>query len=323
MQLKFKRLQKRIWPFSLITNRLNELYREINHLNKTIISQNEDYNLLNNKLSDVLNELEHKNKEIDTLNSIIHKQALTIDETKNMYNRIFSDLENSRSEISRLQHENKRLNALLQVNEAKAIHLHSDEFWDSIYSQKRNSGTGSSGYLAQFKADIVNQFLKTNNVKTVIELGCGDGNQLSLINYEDYTGVDVSPYIIEKLKEKFADDKSKHFYCSLTDRDKYINKKYDVSISMDVIFHLLEENTFENYMEDLFSLSNRYVIIYSSNHEEYTRWPEYRHRNFMGYIQQYISGWELEKLIPNKYPYVIGREEETSASDFYIFKKIS
>jgi hypothetical protein len=103
-----------------------------------------------------------------------------------------------------------------------------------------------------------------------------------------------------------------------------VQKMMDIiSISMDAIFHLLEDNVFANYMEDLFSLSNRYVIIYSSNHEEYTRWPEYRHRKFMGYIQQYISGWELEKFIPNKYPYVIGREEETSASDFYIFKKIS
>ena len=90
---------------------------------------------------------------------------------------------------------------------------------------------------------------------------------------------------------------------------------------MDVIFHLIEDDVYANYMEDLFKVSNKYVIIYSSNHEEYTRWPEFRHRNFLSYIQKNIKGWKLDKFIPNKYPYVIGQEETTSTSDFYIFKR--
>jgi len=94
-----------------------------------------------------------------------------------------------------------------------------------------------------------------------------------------------------------------------------------MSISMDVIFHLLEDQIFYEYMEDLFLLAERYVVIYNSNHEEYTKWSEYRHRNFISYIQEKISGWELYQYIPNRYPYKIGEEETTSASDFYIFKK--
>ncbi len=113
------------------------------------------------------------------------------------------------------------------------------------------------------------------------------------------------------------------FYCSLTQRSKYIGQKYDLALSLDVIFHLLEQPVFEAYMEDLFFLSERYVVIYSSNHEAYTPWPEFRHRNFTGYVQEPFPQWEHIKFIPNRYPYHIGQEEDTSASDFYIYKKRS
>jgi len=303
------KILSKVWPFSIVMKKINGLYGEIYRLNQLYEEQIQKINELELKLAETEKSMQIKDDEIIRLSNINDHQSKALFENQQNLNTVLQ--------------ENIRLSSLLKATEAKYIRLNSAEFWDSIYKQGGTSGTGSYGHLAQFKADIVNEFLKSNNIKTAIELGCGDGAQLSLIRYECYTGVDASPYIIEKLKEKYLNDSSKQFYCSLTERDKYIHKKYDVSISMDAIFHLLEDNVFANYMEDLFSLSNRYVIIYSSNHEEYTRWPEYRHRNFMGYIQQYISGWELEKFIPNKYPYVIGREEETSASDFYIFKKIS
>mgnify|MGYP006906604325 CR=1 FL=1 len=94
-----------------------------------------------------------------------------------------------------------------------------------------------------------------------------------------------------------------------------------MTISMDVIFHLLEDDVFSRYMDDLFTLADKYVIIYSSNHEEYTPWPEYRHRNFTGYVAEHHPNWTLIQYIPNKYPYQIGKESETSASDFYIFQR--
>lgn len=43
----------------------------------------------------------------------------------------------------------------------------------------------------------------------------------------------------------------------------------------------------------------------------------------MKYFQEHISGWKLVSFIPNKYPYAIGLEESTSASDFYIFEKVN
>lgn len=204
----------------------------------------------------------------------------------------------------------------------RGLEISSDEFWNQHYINEGNSGTGSYHRLAKFKAEIVNEFLRNEHIETVIEFGCGDGNQLSLIHYKQYTGTDVSEYIVNKNREAYREDKTKKFYCTLTEREQYMNRRYDMSISMDVIFHLLEDQVFSSYMEDLFTVASKYVVIYSSNHEEYTEWPEYRHRNFISYIQKYITGWELYRFIPNKYPYEIGKEGETSSADFYFFKRL-
>lgn len=314
MNPKVKKILLKIWPFNIVLKKIDGLYEEISRLNKLCQEKACENTDLKNMLDNKVRELNDKNEEIRNLNTIINEQYYEIIKLK-------SNIKQSEERYDKLQQENYRLASLLKVEEAKSIKVDSGMFWDNVYKQGGNSGTGSYGHLAQFKADVVNKFLRDNNIKTAIELGCGDGYQLSLIHYEDYTGVDISPYIVEKLKEKYINDSSKRFYCSLTERDKYINNKYDVSISMDVIFHLLEDNSYIQYMEDLFSLSSHYVIIYSSNHEEFTRWPEFRHRKFMAYVQKHFKEWALIKFIPNKYPYIIGQESETSTSDFYIFEK--
>lgn len=252
--------------------------------------------------------LQNYNQEQEERNRLEEKYKLLESENKDINARCI----NLSDEIEHYKKE--------QIKE-NGLGIPSGEFWNEHYKNNGNSGTGSYHRLAEFKAEIVNQFITKEKIKSVIEIGCGDGNQLSLIHYNNYTGVDVSEVIVERNKKNYQNDNTKQFFCTKTEREKYINQKYDMSISMDVIFHLLEDQIFYDYMEDLFLLAERYVVIYSSNHEEYTKWSEYRHRNFISYIQEKISGWELYQYIPNRYPYKIGEEETTSASDFYIFKK--
>jgi SAM-dependent methyltransferase len=199
--------------------------------------------------------------------------------------------------------------------------FHSGEFWENNYRDGGTSGTGSYNRLADFKARIVNGLIEDFRIQSLIDLGCGDGNLLSMIKVPKYTGVDVSATIINRHRGQYADDKNKTFY-STAERDNYINKNYDVSLSMDVIFHLSEDDVFKHYIEDLFSLSSRIVIIYSSNHESYTKWVGYRHRNFTHFVAAHKPEFQLIKYIPNEYPYMLGnKEEETSAADFYIYQK--
>lgn len=44
--------------------------------------------------------------------------------------------------------------------------------------------------------------------------------------------------------------------------------KGDLALSLDVIYHLIEDEIFEKYMKDVFRASTKYVIIYSTDFEK-------------------------------------------------------
>jgi len=195
-------------------------------------------------------------------------------------------------------------------------------YWQQRYFKGGNSGAGSYGNLAKFKASIINQFIKTNNICSVIEWGCGDGNQLSLAKYNSYVGVDVSPEAIKLCEKKFENDNSKKFYVS-GEVSILPEGNYDLSLSLDVIFHLIEDVKFENYMTNLFSSSNKFVIIYSSNNDKLLDPAVHvRHRKFTNWINKNAKSWSLKKKIKNKYPWNPNSKELTSFSDFYIYQKL-
>lgn len=196
-------------------------------------------------------------------------------------------------------------------------------YWERRYKSGGDSGSGSHGRLAAFKADVINSFIKENNIECVIEYGCGDGSQLSLANYPQYIGLDVSHKAIELCKKRFSLDNSKKF---LVLDPKFYQKNLDVplsnlSLSLDVIYHLIEYEVFHQYMSYLFNSSEKYVIIYSSNHDETQHYHE-KARKFTKWIDKHAPDWRLVQKINNPYPYDPSNSDNTSKSDFYIFKKV-
>lgn len=191
-------------------------------------------------------------------------------------------------------------------------------YWEKRYSSGGNSGAGSYTIFAEFKADIINKFIATHDIETVIEFGCGDGNQLSLANYNKYLGFDVSDTAIAKCKELFNYDNKKTF-CSMCDYNK---EKADLALSLDVIYHLIEDSVFEKYMLTLFDASNKYVVIYSSDFDEnQDKVLHVKHRCFRSFVQNKLPDWKLLQHIPNIYPYN-GNNLTGSFADFFIYEKI-
>ena len=191
-------------------------------------------------------------------------------------------------------------------------------YWEKRYSRGGSSGPGSYGQLAKFKATTINEFVAKHDVRSVIEFGCGDGNQLSLSEYPAYLGFDVSETAVTKCKERFEGDATKRFRL-LSD---YKGEKADLALSLDVIFHIIEDDVFTNHMNSLFESSNRYVIIYSSDFDgrEGYQPPHVRHRAFTTWIQRNLPQWKLLEYIPNKYRYQ-GDYTEGTFSDFFVHTK--
>lgn len=194
----------------------------------------------------------------------------------------------------------------------------SKKYWEQRYAKKGNSGVGSYGKFAYFKAEVINKFMKEHCVSSAIEYGCGDGNQLKLVHYLNYLGFDVSESVVNKCKENFKTDGTKSFKLM----DEYNNETAALTLSLDVIYHLVEDEIFEAYMKRLFDSSDRYVIIYSSNtddNEEYEG-AYIRHRQFRKWIERHLNDWRLIGHIPNRYPFR-GDYREGSFADFFIFQR--
>ncbi len=194
----------------------------------------------------------------------------------------------------------------------------SEDYWKKRYQSGGNSGAGSYGKLAKFKAQVLNGFVREKQISTIIEYGCGDGNQLRLSEYPSYLGFDVSPEAILQCESIFSDDETKTFKLM----DEFSNETAQLTLSLDVIYHLIEDNVFHAYMERLFGSSTRFVIIYSSNTQKQSRFQaaHVRHRKFSKWIEENKPEWNLTRHIPNRYSY-IGNDEKGSFADFYIYEK--
>lgn len=201
---------------------------------------------------------------------------------------------------------------------SKKKEINSAKYWEERYQQGGTSGVGSYNELALFKADFLNDFVERNTIKSVIEFGCGDGNQLSLAKYAAYIGLDVSPTVLKKVIDDFQNDQSKSFFlynptCFFDNSNVFSS---DLTLSLDVIYHLVEDEMYQKYMHHLFSCSKQYTVIYSTNTDDNTGTSDHvRHRHFTHWVSRNMAGWILSEELDNQYP-------NLSSAKFYVYRKL-
>lgn len=185
-------------------------------------------------------------------------------------------------------------------------------YWEKRYAAGGDSGKGSYGDLAKFKAEVLNDFVERNKIKKVMEFGCGDGNQLKLATYPRYVGFDVSMTAVNNCRKLFIDDRTKRFELV----GDYDGEKAELVLSLDVIYHLVEDDVYEQYMRRLFSSSEKFVIIYSNDVDEDPEMGKahVHSRKFSKWINEKAQDWELKEKILN-------RHREASAADFFVYEK--
>lgn len=167
-------------------------------------------------------------------------------------------------------------------------------YWRDRYRLGGDSGAGSGGVAASYKAMVLNSFVREQAVRDVIEFGCGDGRQLEVSQYPAYFGIDISSNAIDRCRLRFAEDSKKRFALL----DDYCGETADLSLSLDVLFHLVEDEIYFGYLDHLFSASRRFVIVYTTTcnragrtlrhvrHRPVESDIEKRYRNFERMTQQ-------------------------------------
>lgn len=150
----------------------------------------------------------------------------------------------------------------------------------------------------------------------MLEFGCGDCNQLSLADYPDYVGLDISETSIKLCRDtKFERPGKKRFY-HLTPSLDPTRFGADMTMSLDVLYHLVEDKVFLKYIRNLFCSSKKWVVIYSSDMELW-HVPHVRDRKFTDAVAAMFPNWHLEQVISNP----LKHKDSMARSDFYIYKK--
>lgn len=159
----------------------------------------------------------------------------------------------------------------------------SKQYWIERYEAGRTSGAGSYNELAEFKAEIINAFVVEHGIDSVMEFGCGDGNQLRLASYPSYTGFDANPRAVELCRDIFAS-------------------------YMETLFAAAERFVI--------------LYSSNSEHREPDQARHVRHRNFTRWVDANMADWVLIEYLANRHPQS-APDAQGSLADFYFYQKRS
>ncbi len=188
--------------------------------------------------------------------------------------------------------------------------------WQRHYERGGDSGPGSYGESALYKAGLINRVIREHGIHSIVELGCGDGNQLTYLEVDQYIGLDISKVAIQRCLARHGGNAKRSFIWYDQDyfHDPLRIVSADCAMSLDVIFHFIENDVFVRYVHNLFNCGRRFVIIYGLDQAQVR--PGHvsvRLRKYSDYIAANIPEFRIALHVP--------KTEEFG--DFYLYERIS
>lgn len=115
--------------------------------------------------------------------------------------------------------------------------IYTNREWGVNQQGQAWSGCGSAYETTSVYREFLSNFLRTNDIKSVVDIGCGDWEFSQYINWDgiDYKGFDVVSNVIEKNRLRFEKD-TIHFYHG--DISQQELPAADLLICKDVFQHL-------------------------------------------------------------------------------------
>ncbi len=128
-------------------------------------------------------------------------------------------------------------------NEAAFTSIYTTAGWGKDEKGEGTSGSGSTPENAKPYMRFLQDFLKSHNIKSVVDVGCGDWQFSRLINWEGikYTGYDVVDLVIQKNQQQFGKEN-----ISFVKMDSAQGELHgaDLLICKDVLQHLPHQDIF-------------------------------------------------------------------------------
>jgi SAM-dependent methyltransferase len=137
--------------------------------------------------------------------------------------------------------------------------------FNNLYSGEiKSSGCGSEKVNTVYFNKILSTFIKDNNIKTILDLGCGNFESMEdIVNHHNlnYVGADISDTIVNYNKQKYTNINFINFDVVNTE---LTNFNQDLIIFRHIIQHL-NYNDSQNAIKNIFNSKCKYVLI---NHQD-------------------------------------------------------
>jgi SAM-dependent methyltransferase len=130
--------------------------------------------------------------------------------------------------------------AIDAVNQEPLTHtfnrIYAEGTWGKDVAGKGTSGSGSTLEITREYRAYVEEFIRTHNVKSVVDAGCGDWTFSSAINWgqASYLGVDIASDVIAAVRSKHEKSNIRFRVGNITDE----LPDAELLISKDVLQHL-------------------------------------------------------------------------------------
>ena len=109
--------------------------------------------------------------------------------------------------------------------------------WGTNAKGDGNSGTGSTAHATLLYRTFLQQFLKDNEIRSVVDAGCGDWEFSSLLDWTgiDYRGYDIVDSVVAANTKKYGKPKIRFFAANIVETEL---PAADLLISKHVLQHL-------------------------------------------------------------------------------------
>ena len=165
------------------------------------------------------------------------------------------------------------------------------EYWCARYEQGGMAGAASYGDSAKKRGACVTNVLQRYSVQSLIDLGCGDADQVSHIHVPCYFGVDVSPAAIRRCIRSCKDDASRKF---VVDHAVPPEIFADAILLMDVLHCLTDDELFRTVLKSAFCHPSASMVIIVGHDKDLPQQVRHiRHRTFGSVIRDAFPEWQL------------------------------
>ena len=110
------------------------------------------------------------------------------------------------------------------------------KFWDREFHSPN-----VESWIFRLKPKLLNIYINSKKKLKVLDYGCGEGSNINYLiknyGYDGY-GVDISYPSIKVCKKKIKKNKFKLIDFEVGENDDFFNKKFDLIISIDVLYYL-------------------------------------------------------------------------------------